>query len=266
MENVEEQKVKSKKDSILERLKGKYPDMQFADDEELFGKINDEYDEYENGISGYKKREEELSNMFSSDPRSASFLNSWRKGEDPTIQLVRQFGSEIKDAIDDPEKMEAIAEANKEYVERVAKEKELNEQYETNLAQSLTNLEKYQSEKGLSDDEIDKGMEILATAASDFIVGKITPETMNMVYAAMNHDADVEQAAIEGEARGKNAKVEEKLRKSKPQTGMPANLSGKNNAPATPRNKPNLGALDKYDDNNANIWERGGEKRISRKD
>lgn len=266
MENVEEQKVKSKKDSVLDRLKGKYPDMQFDDEEALYGKINDEYDEYENGISNYRKREEELSNMFSSDPRSASFLNSWRKGEDPTIQLVRQFGSEIKDAIDDPEKMDAIAEANKEYVERVAKEKELNEQYETNLTQSLSDLEKYQKEKGLSDDEIDKGMEVLASAASDFIIGKISPETLDMVYAAMNHDADVEQAAIEAEARGKNAKVEEKLRKAKPQNGMPANLSGKNNVPTAPKSKVDLGALNKYDDNNANIWERGGEKRLSRKD
>lgn len=264
MENVEEQKVKSKKDSFLERLKGKYPDMPFTDDEELYGRINDDYDELENGISGYKKREEELSNMFASDPRSASFLTSWRKGGDPTIELVRQFGSEIKDALDDPEKMEAIAEANKEYVERVSKSKELDEQYEKNLSQSLSDLEAYQKERGLSDEDIDKGMEILSSIASDFILGKITSETLEMVFAALNHDADVEQAAIEAETRGKNSKIEEKLRKEKPQSGMPANLSGKNNSPKVPQKKKDLGVLDRYDDNNANIYERGGEKRYSR--
>lgn len=264
MENVEEQKVKSKRDSLLERLKGKHPDMPLADDEELYGRINDDYDELENGISGYKKREEELSNMFAADPRSASFLTSWRKGGDPTIELVRQFGSEIKDALDDPEKMEAIAEANKEYVERVAKSKELDEQYEKNLSQSLSDLEAYQKEKGFSDEEIDKGMEILSSIASDFILGKITSETLEMVFAALNHDADVEQAAIEAETRGKNTKIEEKLRKEKPQSGMPANLSGKNNSPKVPQKKQDLGVLDRYDDNNANIYERGGEKRYSR--
>ena len=66
--------------------------------------------------------------------------------------------------------MEAIAEANKEYVERVAKSKELDEQYEKNLSQSLSDLETYQKEKGFSDEEIDKGMEILSSIASDFIL------------------------------------------------------------------------------------------------
>lgn len=266
MEDIEEQKVKSKRDAMLERLKGRYPDMPFADDEEIYGRINDDYDDYERGMGEYKKREEELSNMFTADPRSASFLSNWKKGEDPTIQLIRQFGTDIKDAIDDPEKMDAIAEANKEYVDRVSKEKELEKVYEENLKQSLSSLEALQSEKGMSDDEIDEAMVLLTTIASDFIIGKITPETMNMVFAAINHDTDVEQAAIEGEARGKNIKIEEKLRKAKPQTTMPANLSGKNNAPREPQKKPDLGALGKFDENNMNIWERGGERRKTIKD
>ena len=49
------------------------------------------------------------------------------------------FGTEIKDAIDDPERLEAIAEANKEYVERVAESKKLDEEYQANLADSLAN-------------------------------------------------------------------------------------------------------------------------------
>lgn len=266
MENIEKQNVNTRKSAVLERLKDRYPDMPFADEEEIYGRINDDYDDYEKGIGEYKKREEELSNMFTADPRSASFLSNWKKGEDPTIQLIRQFGTDIKDAIDDPEKLEAIAEANKEYVDRVSKEKELEEVYEENLRLSLSALETLQSEKGMSDDEIDEGMALLTSIASDFIIGKITPETMNMVFAAINHDADVEQAAIEGEARGKNTKIEEKLRKAKPKVAMPVTLNGKNNAPREPQKSPNLGALGRFDENNMNIWERGGERRKTVKD
>lgn len=266
MEDAENKKINSKREALLERLKGRYPDMPFEDEEEIYGRINDDYDDYEKGMGEYKKREEELSGMFTADPRSASFLSNWRKGEDPTIQLIRQFGTDIKDAIDDPDKLEAIAEANKEYVDRVSKEKELEEVYEENLKNSLSALEALQAEMGMSDDEIDEAMALLTEIASDFIIGKITPETMKMVFNAINHDADVEQAAIEGEARGKNTKIEEKLRKAKPQVSMPAALSGKNNSPRDMKKKPNLGALDRFDENNMNIWERGGEKRKSVKD
>ena len=40
--------AKSKRDLFGERLKKKYPDRDYADDEALFGQINDDYDQYDN--------------------------------------------------------------------------------------------------------------------------------------------------------------------------------------------------------------------------
>ena len=42
MENVENSQVKSKRDQFKERMKGKYPDRDFDDDEVFFGQIFDE--------------------------------------------------------------------------------------------------------------------------------------------------------------------------------------------------------------------------------
>ena len=42
MEDPKNEQVKSKRDSFLERLKGKYPDKQFVDEEEIYGAINDD--------------------------------------------------------------------------------------------------------------------------------------------------------------------------------------------------------------------------------
>ena len=50
MEDPKNEQVKSKRESFLERLKGKYPDKQFADDEEIYGAINDDYDNYDNEL------------------------------------------------------------------------------------------------------------------------------------------------------------------------------------------------------------------------
>ena len=49
--------VKSRRDQQLERLRKKYPDKKFEDDEEIFGQISDDYDQYEHDLDGYRGRE-----------------------------------------------------------------------------------------------------------------------------------------------------------------------------------------------------------------
>ena len=122
--------VKSRRDQQLERLRKKYPDKKFEDDEEIYGQIYDDYDQYEQDLSGYKDREKAMSDMFAADPRSAQFLADMHNGNDPYVGLVKNFGIEIQDVLDDPEMQEKIAEANKDYVERVAKSRQLDEEYE----------------------------------------------------------------------------------------------------------------------------------------
>lgn len=147
--------VKSNRDRYMERLKTKYPDKEFADDEALFGQTNDDYDSYDNELSGYREREKALSDLFASNPRSAAFLTDWRKGEDPIIGMVRKFGDDFKAALEDPEKQEALAAANKEFAERIAQEKEYEGEYQKNLNETLTTLETMQQDEGLSDEDID---------------------------------------------------------------------------------------------------------------
>ena len=260
MAKPDTEQVKSKRQLMTERMQSRYPDKDFSDEESLYGQIYDDYDEYDKNISGYQEREKSFSDMFTSDPRSARFLTDWRNGEDPVIGLVRQFGTDIKEAIDDPERLEEIAAANKEYVERVAKEKDLEEKHQQNLEESIKALDAFQQETGISDDDIDKAIKLLVTTANDVVLGKFTPENVQMALKSINHDADVENANQEGVVQGKNTKVEERLRKPKNGDGTPA-LGGANGSVKPPRTRPSLGALDRLGDNNKTIWERGGEKR-----
>lgn len=258
---AETEAPKSKRDQFMERLKGKYPEEQFDDDEALFGRISDDYDQYDNDLAGYSEREGKFSNMFTSDPRSARLMMAWKDGDDPAIALVRLYGQDIKDAIDDPEKQEAIAEANKEYMERVAQEEQYEKEYSDNLAQSLTELEKAQQELGLSDEQLNQAMEWIIGIAKDAMMGKFTPETIQMAIKAQNYDIDVEEAGTEGEIRGRNHKVRETIRKPQRGDGTPQ-LDGKNGAAGGRGQKmPDLGAIDRFSDGNMNIFERGGEKR-----
>lgn len=264
MAKADNQEVKTKRELMMERLKGRNPDMDFTDDEAVFGRISDDYDQYDNDIRGYQEREKAFADMFQKDPRSASFLQNWRNGGDPAVELVRSFGTEIKDAIDDPEKQEEMAAANKEFVERVAENKELEKQYLANLAETLATIDAIQQEQNLKDEEVDEIMEFLLTIYRDGILGKFTRETIEMAQKALKHDEDVAAAAHEAEVRGKNATVEEKLRKPNKQgDGMPT-LDGKNGGGGAVAKPRNLGALENFGENNKTIWERGNEKRIPR--
>lgn len=233
------------RDKVRQRIRERHPDRDFPDDDDeaFYGQINDDYDEDQRRLDDYKSHESQLSDMFAADPRSASFLISWSKGGDPVVELVKQFGTDIAEALDDPDRQEDIAKANKEYLDRVTRSRELEDQYQANLQQSLTDLGNFQSQHSLTDDDIDRLMQFLITIVSDGVMGKFTPESMQMALNAVNHDTDVQQADREGEVRGKNTRITEQLRHAAKGDGTPA-LDGMNNKPQQPAG-PDLGALDR---------------------
>ena len=169
-------------------------------------------------------------------------------------------GDDFKAALEDPEKQEALATANKEFAERIAQEKEYEGEYQKNLDETLTTLETMQQEEGLPDEDIDSAMDFLVGIVRDGIMGKFTRESIEMAIKAIRHDSDVEAAGHEGEVKGRNSKIEEKLRKAGKNDGT-ADLAGKNGGGSGgSRQMPDLGAIGRYD-GTQNIWERGGEKR-----
>ena len=215
MDASENKEVKSRRDQHLERMRKKYPDKKFEDDEEIFGQVSDDYDQYEQEIERYKGNEKSLSDMMSADPRSAQFLVDMHNGNDPVVSLIKNFGIEVKDVLDDPSMQEDIAKANKDYVDRVAKNKQLTEEYEKNFGNSLEVLRQYQVEKGLSDEQIDELANTMLGVMTDMVVGKFTRETLDLFNKAINHDNDVAAASEEGEIAGRNTRITEDLRKSK---------------------------------------------------
>ena len=232
--------VKSRRDQQLERLRKKYPDKKFEDDEEIYGQIYDDYDQYEQDLSGYKG-EKAMSDMFAADPRSAQFLADMHNGNDPYVELVKNFGIEIQDVLDDPEMQEKIAEANKDYVERVAKSRQLDEEYEKNMDASLETLRQFQEERGMSDEQIDAVVDAVLTVVRDGVMGKFSKETLAMFVNAINHDSDVASASEEGRVAGRNDKIVEGLRKRDKGDGT-APLNGKNGG--APKNKRNMDIFD----------------------
>lgn len=230
---AEPQKVKSKRDLVGERLRTKHPDREYADDEALFGQINDDYDEYENTLKEKTDAENKLTNMFSQYPHSARFISDMASGVNPWVAMVEQLGMDgITDIFENPKYKEELAKAQEEHVKRLTKANDLEKEYQTNLTASLEMLRQAQEEQGLTDEQIDQAVDLLMAIANDAIIGKFTRESFDMALKALNHDADIESAREEGAIEGRNTKIEEKLRKpTRSSDGVPM-LGGTNNAPA----------------------------------
>jgi len=255
MAEIDNQQVKSKKDLFLEKQKAKYPDLNTEDEESLYGQINDDYDDYDKRLGETKKNEEALSGLFSSDPKSASFLMNWKNGENPVVQLIREYGDEFRDALDDPDKQEEFAKAHSEYLEKLANNKKLQEEAQNNLAEMLANLDAAQQEGGFSEDQADNAYELLAKILDDGILNKVSKETWTMIFKALNHDEDVVSAAHEAEVRGRNAKIDKDKKKTTVPDNLPPMVGGGGTAPK--KEKRDLGALDRFANPSDDIWQRG---------
>lgn len=226
-QHPESQPVKSKFDTLKEYMRKRNPGREYATDDDYYDGIVSDFDQEGKELDEYRKNGKKLSDLFASDPRSAAFLMSWRDGQSPLLSLLEVFGQdEIRAYLDDPSNLEKIKEANQKYLDRLSEEAGLKKETEANVKATLATLDAFQEKHGLTDEEMDGLFQDLDDIASDAIKGKVEEPTLEMLYKARTHDADVAAASREGEVRGKNSKIDEKLRKGR-RPGMPADLGGK---------------------------------------
>lgn len=246
---------------FVARFQQKHPDANIEDEEVLYGAINDDYDKYDSDLDDATSREQAMVELYTNDPRTAALLTAWKNGEDPMLFLIRNYGDDFLDALRDEARQEEFAKAYGEYLEKVAKSKEFEDKYQENLQHSIETLDQMVAGGEISAEDCDAVVGNITNTISDGIYGKYDRETILMYLKALHHDEDVAEADYAGEIRGRNAKIEEKLRKGTQGDGT-ANIYGRNGGRTTEA-MPNLGAIDQYRDGggNSSIWERGGEKR-----
>lgn len=253
-----QQTTKTKRDLALERLKSRHPENEYADDEAIYGAINDDYDADQKELEGYKANEKTMSDMMGKNPKAASFLQGMMKGGNPWTEFVRNFGEEGIDYFTDPDNADEIGEAQAEYLKRVADESKLSDEFAKNMEASQSVFD--QMDKEFGEDVTNELVGKMMSVANDVIRGKFTKEALEMFRLAENHDQDVADAAHEGEVRGKNSKHVERLKLRKKDDGT-ANLDSATAEAKPTDNQPDLGALGRMA-RKGNIWTRGNETRI----
>lgn len=227
-EAPEAEAPKGRRELFVGRMREKYPDRNFDDEEELFGAIGDDYDALESENEEYRTNNGKLVDLFRKNEQGASFLTDWVNGKDPVVGLIENYGDLFIEALNDPEKVNEIAAANQRYADKVAQNREIEEARKVNLVESLKGLAEFQEEEGLSDEEIDEVMTRYMEIADNLLEGRFTKEDVKMVKNALNYDSAVADAAKDGEKRGRNSKIKEQWKKPKGD-GLP-NLGGGSDA------------------------------------
>ena len=245
---AQEPKQKSRKDLFMERMQGRYPDDDFGNEDNLYGRLAEDYDGYDAATT----REREFGEMMSDDPRLANVVMAFSKNskQHPLAVIYREFGPDAIELLKNPEEIPGFVEAQKEWVDRKTEGEKYEKTYNENIAATHQLLDKMEDE-GMPADKLGDIVTHVKQIAEEFLQGKITAETIDMVKKSLDYDSDVSEASAVGEIKGRNAKIEEKLRKKKGD-GTPAIPSG-GSAPIE-KPKKNLGALGVMA-NRKSIWD-----------
>ncbi|MBD5421505.1 MAG: hypothetical protein HDR49_00530 [Bacteroides sp.] len=223
------------RERVRRRLAEKYPDRDLDDEDEYYNSLGEHLDSLDGRLHEYDEANKPLVDLIDKDPRSAAFLVDWMEGRNPAVSMIRNYGVDLREMLDDENAQEEFSQAHAEFLERTARNRELEEEYNRNLGTSLDQIEAWKAEKGVGDEEAETIFDTLTAMMQNLIVGKIDPAMLDMALAAHRHDADVENARGQGEIAGRNAKIEEKLRKPKSRRGDGIPALGSANAGAARR-------------------------------
>lgn len=213
--------VKSHRDIFLEKHGKRHEGSKYDDDEALFASINDDYDADQNELGGYRENSKKISSMLAENPAAAAFLTDMMKGGHPVLALIKQYGDEFMDYFTDPNNAEEIAKAHKEYLDRVAKNKEYEEQYADNM-EKVTNPNVDALAEKVGEEKANDIIAQLEQMAQDIICGKVEQKYIDMFLKADGYDKDIAEAAHVGEVKGRNANIAKNVELRRKGDGVPS--------------------------------------------
>lgn len=210
--------VKSSREAFVARIKDRHPDLDDSDEESFYSAVNADYDEDDESreeLKRYREDDERLRDIFQNDPRMANIFLGMARGENVLEYILDKFGPDFLEYINDPENEEVrqrIAEKQQQWIERQAAARDLEQKASENLDRALDAFDAVADEIGASDEDKEEAFRKFTEFQQRAIVNDIDEDMWRLFFKGVTYDADVEQAGMEGEVRGRNTKIRERLR------------------------------------------------------
>lgn len=225
-------KTPSARESLLSKVRERYPDRKFAEIGEtpsegvadLDEAINEMLTDLSTKQAEYDANNGKLSKLLMNDPSAAEFLQKWIESGDPRTALIETFGDDLGM---NEESRSQFKDQLASWQQRKAENEALEAEAEENWQTSLNALEEWGNAKGLSLEEKRDVMLRLLAITFNGMVNKYEPEDFDLAFKAIHHDADVEQAREEGEVNGRNQKIGAARRERNAAGAMPPAPTGR---------------------------------------
>lgn len=202
--------MKSKKDTFRERFGKRYPDVDLENEDAYYDSANSLMDEYER----YEASTNRMRDRIAKSPMFAEMLNAAAEQDDfdPVVWMVQNKGLDLQALSEDAEYAQKLADAHNNYLERLAKQDEIEQAMAVNMPASVEAIRSKIAEMGISDEQGEQVIGKMYQIMDDLIVGKIDPAMFELIAKGENFDVAVSDARAEGVADGLNTKVTDKLR------------------------------------------------------
>lgn len=202
---------KSNKDKYRERFAERNPDIDINDEDAVYGRMNERADR----LSRLEEMNDNFNKSVSNSPLFTDMLMASQNNPnfDPFVYAIENGGVEnFEDAIQDPEYLSKLAEANKKSLERQAKDKEIKDRFEQNIGPSLEGIHAKAQEMGHTPEQEQQVFQAYYDAVFNGTDGIYSPDVYELFAKGLNFDKAVEDARSEGVADGLNRKVNDTLR------------------------------------------------------
>lgn len=211
------QEERPNRKAFSERFAKRHKDIDFEDKEARYGAMNEDAD----ALSAYEENGKALSEMFDNNRWLAAMAMDLKNNPDMNpIEWMASQGIDVKAALDDEEEGKKVAEQIADFQKKKAEQDKHEQELVDNLKHSADEMESL----GLDNDEKSDLWEKFFAMVSDAEDGKVSAETWQLFKNAQSYDSDVASAREEGEMRGRNEKIENKVKRSS-RTDVPPSFS-----------------------------------------
>lgn len=202
--------MKSKKDTFRERFGKRYPDVDLENEDAYYDSANSFMDDFER----YEASTNRMRDRITKSPMFAEMLNAAAEQDDfdPVVWMVQNKGLDLQALSEDAEYANKLADAHNNYLERRAKQDEIEQAMAVNMPASVEAIRAKVAEMGISEEQGEQVIGKMYQIMDDLIVGKIDPAMFELIAKGENFDVAVSDARAEGVADGLNTKVTDKLR------------------------------------------------------
>jgi len=210
-QEVLEEKKASKRDALLARIKQNNPDYEPADDEDLYGQIDEMYNGASTELETHRSANKNLADLVGKDPRFGGVLSMVKEGKSYPYAHAKMYGKEALELED--EDLEKWEEGYQENLAALAESEQLQMQAQENFTESLSRLKAYCDKNGYDEARYNELYQSITQYAEDMLMGKISDSLFAEVDKGQTYDEDIQEAAETGKVEGMNQKIDMKLEK-----------------------------------------------------